>query len=58
MKDVREVSGVISTDVFSTNWGKKMGDEKMIIVDTEKLVFEVVDIDFRREFGEEGVKQP
>lgn len=53
MRDIFREGGVISTDVFSTNWGKKIGAEKMMIVDTEKLTFEVVEIDYRMEFGEE-----
>ena len=53
MKDIGEADGVISTDVFSTKWGEKMAIEKMIIVDTEKATYEIVDIDFRKEFGEE-----
>ncbi|MBQ3348575.1 metallophosphoesterase [Candidatus Saccharibacteria bacterium] len=54
MKDIVEIGGLISVDAFSTNWGKKLGIEKMIIIDTEKLAFKVVDIDYRGEFGEEG----
>ncbi len=50
-ENVAEVDGAISTDVFSTNWGKKIGVEKMIVVDTGGSSFEIIDIDFRHEFG-------
>lgn len=50
---ITKIDEVVSTDIFSTNWGKRVGDEKMIIVDTDEPSFEIVDIDFRREFGEE-----
>ena len=53
LRDISEKDGIVSVDVFSTNWGKKVGVEKMIIVDTNKPSFEVVDINFRSEFGEE-----
>ncbi len=53
MRDIFREGGVISTDVFSTNWGKKIGAEKMMIMDTKKLDFEIVGIDYWREFGEE-----
>ena len=53
LRDIIKKDGIVSLDVFSTNWGEKIGVEKMIIVDTDKPSFEVVDIDFRREFGEE-----
>ena len=53
LKNIAETDRIVSTDVFSTDWGKKIGDEKMIIVDTSKLSFKIVNIDYRREFGEE-----
>ena len=53
LRNILKKDGVVSVDVFSTNWGKKVGVEKMIIVDTDKPSFEVIDIDFRSEFGEE-----
>ena len=43
---------VISTDVFSTNWGKKCSVEQMIIIDTETGELEQIDIDYRKEFGD------
>ena len=52
MREIVEKDGVVSVDVFSTNWGKKFGEEKMIIVDTEKPSYEVVNIDYRKTFGE------
>lgn len=51
MKDTTKQNGVVSTDVFSTNWGKKIGSEQLIIVDSETGKFEQVDIDFRKAFG-------
>ena len=53
MKEIENQDNIISTDVFSTNWGQKIGAEKLIIVDTEKPSFEIIDIDFRKQFGEE-----
>lgn len=52
-KDIEKSGDIISVDVFSTNWGKKNGVEKMVIVDTESATFEIINIDFRKEFGEE-----
>lgn len=53
MENIFERYNVVSTDVFSTNWGKKIGVEKMIIVDTDEPSFETVDIDYRGVFGED-----
>ena len=53
VKEVIKDSSIISTDVFSTNWGKKIGSEKMIVVGTINASFEVINIDYRKEFGEE-----
>ena len=53
MREITESKGVLSVDVFSTNWGNKIGAEEMVVVDTERAVFEIVDIDYRGEFGEE-----
>lgn len=53
MKNIEESDGIISVDVFSTDLGKQYGEEKMMIVDTEKSSYEIVDIDFRKVFGEE-----
>ena len=53
MREITDENNIISTDVFSTNWGQKIGTEKLIIVDTEKLSFKIIDIDFRKQFGEE-----
>lgn len=52
MRDVVEKNSIVSTDVFSTNWGEKVGTEWMMIIDTEKLSFEAVRLDFRKEFSE------
>ena len=35
LETVSEVDEVISTDVFSTNWGKPYGEERFIIIDTK-----------------------
>lgn len=35
LETVRDVDNCISTDVFSTEWGKKYGEEKFIIINTE-----------------------
>lgn len=51
MKDIEDVDGIVSVDAFSTNWNKKFGVEQMIVVDTEKPSYEVVEIDFRKSFG-------
>ena len=53
INDVLEDVFAISTDVFSTDWGKKYSSEQMIIVDTETGEFEQIDIDYRKEFGNE-----
>lgn len=53
IKEITEENGVVSVDVFSTSWGKKIGTEQMIIVDTKRPSYDVIDIDFRKEFGEE-----
>ena len=52
MKAIDNSNGIISTDVFSTNWGRRYGEEKMIIIDTDTGVYEVADIDFRKKFLE------
>ncbi len=46
-------SHMISTDVFSTEWGKKISSERMIIVDTKTGKYKEINIDFRKEFGDE-----
>lgn len=53
IEDVSKDVFAISTDVFSTNWGKQLGVEQMIIIDTETGLFEQIEIDFRKEFGDE-----
>lgn len=35
LEKVRDADDCITTDVFSTNWRKKYGEEKFIIIDTE-----------------------
>lgn len=52
LRDVEETDDIISTDVFSTSWGKKISAEQMIIVDTEDLSFKKININFRKTFGE------
>lgn len=52
VKDIVEENGVVSVDTFSTDWGKKISIEKMIIVDTEEPSFKIVNIDYREAFGE------
>jgi len=52
-EDIETIDSVISTDVFSTNWGKKYGSEQMIIVDTLTKEIKKIPIDFRKTFGEE-----
>jgi hypothetical protein len=51
-KEIREdvVDGckIISIDVFSTNWNKKFGEEKMIIIDTLTGKYQKIDMDFRK----------
>ena len=51
MREVMREGGVVTTDVFSTNWGQKIGVERMVVVDTAGPDFEVVEADFRGEFG-------
>ena len=53
IEDISKDAFAISTDVFSTDWGKQLGVEQMIIVDTETGLFEQIEIDFRKEFGDE-----
>ncbi len=42
LQKMEKAGNVISVDVFSTNWGKKYGEEKMIIIDTETGEFKIV----------------
>lgn len=35
LEKVKDCDNVITTDVFSTNWGKKYGEEKFVIIDTK-----------------------
>ena len=48
---IHQDDNVVSTDVFSTNWGKKIGQEQMIIVDTETREYKTIDINYRRRFN-------
>lgn len=52
-EDITRVGNNVITDVFSTNWGKKIGSEQLIIVDSETKEIEQIDIDFRKEFLED-----
>ena len=52
IKNIVKHDGIISVDTFSTNWSQKFGSEQMIIIDTENLSFKIIDIDFRKEFGD------
>lgn len=49
-KDITDDGSIISVDVFSTNWGRKIGVEEMIIIDTETGKYEQIHIDYRKEF--------
>lgn len=51
-KTISELNGIISTDAFSTNWGKQIGLEQMIIINTAEPSFEIININYRQEFGE------
>lgn len=51
LKEITKTNNIISTDVFSTNWGKRIASEKLIIVDTKTLQHKTIDIDFKKEFG-------
>ncbi len=42
LQRIEKAGDTISVDVFSTNWGKKYGEEKMIIIDTETGEFKIV----------------
>ena len=46
-EDIVDGCKIISTDVFSTNWGKKIGEEKFIVIDTTNGKYFKVDIDYR-----------
>lgn len=45
-------ASIIFTDTFSTDWGKKCSDERMMIIDTRTQAFKEVEIDYRKEFGD------
>lgn len=49
-EEIMDDNSIVSVDVFSTDWGKKLGVEEMIIVDTETGKYEQVHIDYRKEF--------
>lgn len=40
----------LSCDVFSTNWGKKLGEEHLVIVDTTTAEYQIDQRDYRQEF--------
>ena len=40
----------LSCDVFSTNWGKKLGEEHLVIVDTTTAKYQVDQRNYRQEF--------
>lgn len=48
---IHQDDNIVSTDVFSTNWGKKIGQEQMIIVDTETREYKTIDINYRERFN-------
>ena len=48
-EDIVDGCKIISIDVFSTNWNKKFGEEKMIIIDTLTGEYQKIDIDFRND---------
>lgn len=41
---------IITTDVFSTDWGRQYGEEKLIIIDTNTGEWEKIGIDYRKTF--------
>lgn len=52
LKEITKTNNIISTDVFSTSWGRRIACEKLIIIDTETTQHEIIDIDFKKEFGD------
>jgi hypothetical protein len=41
MRKIKQDGAIISVDVFSTDWGKKYGEERMIIIDTLTGKYEI-----------------
>ncbi len=41
MRKIKQSGNIISTDVFSTNWGEKYGEEKMIVIDSSTANFKI-----------------
>ena len=53
IKKIQNIDNENTTDLISTNWGVKISTERMIIVDTSKPSYEIINIDYRKQFGEE-----